>query len=1052
MLRNSARHQNSRRRHYRLTSGLACDVTQLEERLLLTVGPDGWTNLAPSEDSRVIYVSSSSGNDSNSGLSENAPVATISHAISLMRTGYPDWMVLKHGDEFVANIPFSKSGRSESEPTVISGYGEGARPIINGDGFRYWGLNGGPGFSMDYVAITGLDFQGHGTEGKGINFSGGMSHILFENNSFTEYGTGSLHVQGINGENPSNISFRRNVVTGAAGQGILVGNVTGLLIEGNMFDWNGHSGEGANKLRHNAYLGDIHDLVVRDNIFARGSNFGLKMATEEIAGFTDFVVEDNLFFNNGISMDASSSAERGITTYRHQRGVVKDNVFTKLERTFYNGSTQDLAAWLRNSEDINWDSNYFVHKDSFANNPMFVWGHNERHKDITIQNTVVYDWRVGDEEPDPTLYFEYNAYREPPEGGVTNLQLIDNEVDLPAASYVDPTRTLGSYYASIGGVNDPVAFLLAARDMSKANWNSAYTADAVNDYIMEGFARVLATPVFSSPPDSQSADPFSTVSWNTVDGADDYELWYTNLSTGENPAVNEVTPATTFSPSSALDIGRYRIWVRAVQDVGPASPWSDPITVHINTPPVVDPLPSDGQNARPQITWNAVPGADHYEVWGNNVTTGDSQVVHGTNITATSHTPNTDVGFGEYRFWVRAFDQAGVASDWSTPEDYSRESATTVVDPLPFDGIDSRPTFTWAAVGGADSYELWADNVTLGLTKIVDETGVATNSFQPAAPLPFGQYRMWVRPVDADGLFGRWSAAAIGNNTPAAVTPIEPTFSRQPEFTWGAVPGAISYEIYLSFEQGSPVNDLGMTQASWTPPTELPIGTIDWWVRPHGTSEIVGAWSKMARTHIGGRTDILSAGVSEGSSGQRGLFEWQSVTGAGRYILHVVRVNHGVVIQEDYLTGTSFQTEAQLAAGTYRAWVKAIDSSDDTTGIWSHMVQFTVAERSADGTAQDFTVGPQIALSQSESALEESAGQLLNVVRNAEKKVHSNGKVSRRPISVAVASGQSAVLNEVDAAVSAQSESAPTRMTEHEASLIDLLMSSPQEALMGSLT
>ena len=58
----------------------------------------GWTNLAPSSDSRIIYVSSVLGADTNSGLSEASPKRTLAAAVSLLRDGYPDWLLLRRGD------------------------------------------------------------------------------------------------------------------------------------------------------------------------------------------------------------------------------------------------------------------------------------------------------------------------------------------------------------------------------------------------------------------------------------------------------------------------------------------------------------------------------------------------------------------------------------------------------------------------------------------------------------------------------------------------------------------------------------------------------------------------------------------------------------------------------------------------------------------------------------------------------------------------------------------------------------------------------------------
>ena len=968
------RSMKKRRKSQESQPGVAPLVGHLEKRELLTIGPDGWSQFAPSADSRVIYVSSSDGIDTNDGLSAASPKATLSNAISLMRKGYPDWLLLKHGDSFAANIQLKKGGRSADEPMLFSGYGEGPRPIIDGPGFTYWGPNNPDGFSWNHVAIVGLDFRGDET-GKGLHFAGGMDGLLIEGNAFSANAIG-IHLQDPDATDdlPAiNITVRRNTFIDVNEQGLLAGNMRFFTLEENIFDRSGYGAgignaggeEGPTIYKHNVYFTNAKHLTVINNIFARGSNFGTKLATDTIGGFTDFVIENNLYFNNGISMDSSSSAAPGITTYRHQRGLLKDNVFTEIGREFVGGSKQDMVAWMRNTENIDWDGNHFVHKALVAGNPMFHWGNNERHKDVTIENSVVYDWLLGVDYP-VTKYFEYNAYNESPEVGVTDLQLVSNEIDLPAASYVDPTRTVGSYYATIGGVNDPVAFLEAARNMSKANWNSAYTADAVNDYIRAGFARVLATPVFTTPNNTTTSDPLRTVSWNTIDGADSYEVWYANLTTGQNPFFKATVTSASYTPSTALPIGRYQIFVQATQVDGPASPWSSPIALRVNAAPVLNSLPTDGANARPQLTWSALPGAVTYELTAKNMTTGASNVVQVSNLTETSFTPESDLGFGLYRFWVRGFDVKGVFSAWSVAQDYSRRDVTTILQPVVFDGMNSPPTVSWSSVPGATRYELWASNLTTGANGILRNVDITSTSFVPAKPLPFGKNRFWVRPIDANGSPGKWSQPLDAVNQATLLSPVLPTFERRPTFTWVALPGVSSSEAYISIN-GTVINPKGLPGNFWTPDSDLPTGTLKWWVRLCASNGAMGSWSAPAETYIGGLSAILSAGVPGNDLGRIGVFAWKAVTGASRYILQVTRVGVGVAILESNLTGTSYTTSAPLAAGEYRAWIKAIDGTDNVTGLWSKAFAFTVVGVQAED--HNSPAGPQFAVRQLESVL-----------------------------------------------------------------------------------
>src|SRR5689334_20109358 len=109
-------------------------IARLESRLRLSVSQDanGWTVVDPSADTHIIYVSSSAGNDANSGLSTSAPVKTIAKGYSLLRDGMPDWLLLKKGDTWHETLGagWTKSGRSATEPLLVSSYGSGARPVL----------------------------------------------------------------------------------------------------------------------------------------------------------------------------------------------------------------------------------------------------------------------------------------------------------------------------------------------------------------------------------------------------------------------------------------------------------------------------------------------------------------------------------------------------------------------------------------------------------------------------------------------------------------------------------------------------------------------------------------------------------------------------------------------------------------------------------------------------------------------------------------------------------------------------------------------------------
>src|SRR6185437_9877341 len=89
-------------------------VELLETRQMLSVSMNaaGATVVTPQSGDRVIYVSSSAGNDSNSGLSASSPVKTIEAGEALMRNGHGDELLLKSGDVWHDSLVYWKDRKS----------------------------------------------------------------------------------------------------------------------------------------------------------------------------------------------------------------------------------------------------------------------------------------------------------------------------------------------------------------------------------------------------------------------------------------------------------------------------------------------------------------------------------------------------------------------------------------------------------------------------------------------------------------------------------------------------------------------------------------------------------------------------------------------------------------------------------------------------------------------------------------------------------------------------------------------------------------------------
>jgi len=84
-------------------------------------------------DYSVYYVNSETGDDNNSGLSENAPVKTLAKAAVIARN--PTTKILfKSGQVFKGLFWLGNLQSTESKPLIIDRYGGDERPTINGEG------------------------------------------------------------------------------------------------------------------------------------------------------------------------------------------------------------------------------------------------------------------------------------------------------------------------------------------------------------------------------------------------------------------------------------------------------------------------------------------------------------------------------------------------------------------------------------------------------------------------------------------------------------------------------------------------------------------------------------------------------------------------------------------------------------------------------------------------------------------------------------------------------------------------------------------------------
>lgn len=447
----------------------------------------GFTTIVPATDSRLVYVSSSTGSDTNDCLSAAKPCKSLKAAMSKMRDGYPDHLYLKAGDAWQnETLERILNGRSDAERGVYASYGEGARPRISNSTSSFLHTGG----SASNVVIKGLHFHAvHPESIPTIILLGDHNNVLFEDNKFDHV---ELILQHWEGKRLSNIRLYRNIFTGAYYSGtslsrqkrpsnVYAEGIDGLLIEQNVFDHGGWhetaADAGANMFNHNLYLNNANDgsrQILRENIITRASSHGAQVRAGGI-------VEDNFFGRNAVGLLVGYSdkvlapnavvrvtdnvVSEGHSMIKGHDPCRGDNLCTGvvwgLDMSAFGG-----AEWLvyrnvvahRSPADAMYQT--FVPKginSDFKTGTLSLKGLVQSAGDQKVNwlNNIVYKWANATEGVD--------------------------------AKFSSPDRTLATYNKALGGAESFDAFMQVALNRPAGTWDTRYTAAAINNYIRAGF-------------------------------------------------------------------------------------------------------------------------------------------------------------------------------------------------------------------------------------------------------------------------------------------------------------------------------------------------------------------------------------------------------------------------------------------------------------------------------------------------------------------------------------------------------------------------------------
>ncbi len=367
--------------------------------------------------------------------------------------------------------------------------------------------------------------------------------------------------------------------------------------------------------------------------------------------------------------------------------------------------------------------------------------------------------------------------------------------------------------------------------------------DEVSIYASAVPASEIAAEANIIVPQGVSRNPRPVFTWPTVQNAASYSLWVERIGGTNNPLINQTVTVNHFEATADLGFGQFRTWVRATLNDGTRTAWRLQ-TFEINGKVNFQPIALQQTTYRPELQWEPFPGADHYDLWIDNVSTGQTQVVRNQNLSTASWTSPTDLPFGRYQVYIRAVDQTGVATHWTRGPAFNIAVAPTPTAPLN-STFERQPQFTWTAVPGAQGYEVFVRNTQTQATTYAIHN-ISQTSWTPPAPLPVAPYQWWVSAIGVTNLRGVWSEGirfSVGGMT-EIISPVGTTNSL-PLISWNAVTGAGSYWLWVDRVgvQTSYINQTGITSTSFQPVTPLPAGLYRAWVRAVSTTSENSAWS-----------------------------------------------------------------------------------------------------------------------------------------------------------------------------------------------------------------
>ena len=169
----------------------------------------------------------------------------------------------------------------------------------------------------------------------------------------------------------------------------------------------------------------------------------------------------------------------------------------------------------------------------------------------TFDRTPELGW---DEVVGATYYYVWLTRRDPGQTPVVVLQdqFVSGNLRIPEQDLQD-----GRYVFWVQAIGE---------DGSRSAWSAG------SEFYVAGRPEVI------SPANNGTATSSPTISWIGVDGSSHYEIWVNRTDVAVSKVIYDANvTSTSYTSTTALAAGTYRVWIRAISEMGERSPWSKPV-------------------------------------------------------------------------------------------------------------------------------------------------------------------------------------------------------------------------------------------------------------------------------------------------------------------------------------------------------------------------------------------------------------------------------------------------------------------------------------------